>query len=77
MDKITDYDATVNGLQMENRGPVMRIATAVDASLAAIKLAIAARADLLIVYRGLFWSATYPWAQKICAFWLAPCSNDA
>ncbi len=59
-----DYDGAVNGLQVENRGAVTRIAAAVDASLATVKLAIAARADLLIVHHGLFWSPSHPWTGK-------------
>jgi len=62
--KIVDYDGAVNGLQVENRGRVTRIAATVDASLATIKLAIAAKADLLIVHHGLFWSVTHPWIGK-------------
>src|SRR6266567_8262171 len=56
-----DYDGAVNGLQMENRGAVTRIAATVDASLATVRLAIAAKADLLIVHHGLFWSPSHPW----------------
>ena len=59
--QIKDYDGAVNGLQVENRGHVTRIAATVDASLATVRLAIAAKADLLIVHHGLFWSATHPW----------------
>ena len=59
-----DYDGAVNGLQVENRGEVTRIAATVDASLATVKLAIAARADLLIVHHGLFWSPSHPWTGK-------------
>ncbi|HUA38943.1 MAG TPA: Nif3-like dinuclear metal center hexameric protein [Candidatus Sulfopaludibacter sp.] len=62
--KIGDYDGATNGLQVENRGRVGRIAAAVDASLATVKLAVAARADLLIVHHGLFWSPTHPWTGK-------------
>ncbi len=51
---IGDYDGAANGLQVENSGTVTRIAATVDASLATVKLAIAARADLLIVHHGLF-----------------------
>jgi dinuclear metal center YbgI/SA1388 family protein len=58
---VKDYDGAVNGLQMENRGAVTRIAAAVDASLATVRLAVAARADLLVVHHGLFWSARQPW----------------
>ncbi len=58
---IHDYDRALNGLQVENRGAVTRIAAAVDASLATVRLAIAAKADLLIVHHGLFWSERSPW----------------
>jgi len=64
LDAFEDYPGAVNGLQVENRGRVRRIAAAVDASLATVKLAIAARADLLIVHHGLFWSATVPWTRR-------------
>ena len=62
--QIKDYDGAANGLQVENSGRVTRIAAAVDASLATVKLAVAARADLLMVHHGLFWSATHPWTGK-------------
>ncbi|HYA79135.1 MAG TPA: Nif3-like dinuclear metal center hexameric protein [Candidatus Nitrosopolaris sp.] len=62
--KIQDNERAVNGLQMENRGGVTRIAAAVDASLATVKRAIAAGADLMIVHHGLFWSARQPWTAK-------------
>jgi dinuclear metal center YbgI/SA1388 family protein len=63
-EKIGDYDGAVNGLQAGNAGTVTRIAAAVDASLATVKLAIAAKADLLIVHHGLFWSPAHPWTGK-------------
>src|SRR5437899_2741730 len=59
-----DYDGAANGLQMENSGAVTRIAATVDASLATAKLAIAAKADLVIVHHGLFWSPSHPWTGK-------------
>src|SRR6266576_3636597 len=62
--QIKDYDGAVNGLQVENSGTVTRIAATVDASLATVKLAVAAKADLLIVHHGLFWGATHPWTGK-------------
>jgi len=61
---IGDYDGAANGLQVDGRGPITRIAATVDASLATVKLAIAARADLLIVHHGLFWSPSHPWTGK-------------
>ena len=62
--EITDYDGAVNGLQVENRRGVSRIAAAVDASLATARLAIEAQADLLIVHHGLFWGGSHPWTGK-------------
>ncbi len=62
--EIQDYEGAANGLQVENRGNVTRLAAAVDASLATVKRAIAAGADLLIVHHGLFWSARQPWTGK-------------
>jgi dinuclear metal center YbgI/SA1388 family protein len=61
---IGDYGGAANGLQVDGRGPITRIAATVDASLATVKLAIAARADLLIVHHGLFWSPSHPWTGK-------------
>jgi dinuclear metal center YbgI/SA1388 family protein len=62
--EIGDYDGAANGLQVENGGGVTRIAAAVDASLATVKPAIAAGADLLIVHHGLFWGPSHPWTGK-------------
>ncbi|HXT13141.1 MAG TPA: Nif3-like dinuclear metal center hexameric protein [Candidatus Angelobacter sp.] len=62
--EIGDYSGAVNGLQVENRGAVTRIAAAVDGSLATARLAIAAKADLLVVHHGLFWSPAQPWTGK-------------
>ncbi len=61
---IGDYDGAANGLQVDGRGPITKIAATVDASLATVKLAIAAKADLLIVHHGLFWSPSHPWTGK-------------
>ena len=62
--EIGDYNGAVNGLQVENSGKVTRIAATVDASLATVKLAINAKADLLIVHHGLFWSESHPWTRR-------------
>jgi len=63
-DEIGDYDGAGNGLQVENSGTVTRIAATVDASLATVRLAIAAKADLMIVHHGLFWSPSHPWTGR-------------
>jgi dinuclear metal center YbgI/SA1388 family protein len=59
-----DYPGAANGLQVENSGGVTRIAAAVDASLATVRLAVAAQADLLLVHHGLFWSPAHPWTGR-------------
>jgi dinuclear metal center YbgI/SA1388 family protein len=64
IDETDDYDGAVNGLQVENYGSVTHIVAAVDASLATVKLAIAAGADLMVVHHGLFWTPMQPWVGK-------------
>jgi dinuclear metal center YbgI/SA1388 family protein len=59
--EVQDYERAVNGLQVANSGRVSRIAATVDASLATIKLAAEAKADLLLVHHGLFWGTSHPW----------------
>jgi dinuclear metal center YbgI/SA1388 family protein len=59
-----DSDRALNGLQAENSGNVTRLAAAVDASLATLRLAAAAKADLLLVHHGLFWTPTVPWTVR-------------
>jgi dinuclear metal center YbgI/SA1388 family protein len=62
--EVQDYERAANGLQVENRGTVTRVASAVDASLATVRLAVAARVDLLLVHHGLFWGPAHPWTGK-------------
>lgn len=62
--EVQDYDGAANGLQVENSGRITRIAAAVDASLATVRLAAEAKADLLLVHHGLFWGPSHPWTGK-------------
>ncbi|WP_261664500.1 Nif3-like dinuclear metal center hexameric protein [Deinococcus sp. Marseille-Q6407] len=48
-------DASLNGLQVEGKEHITRIAASVDGSLRAIEAAAEAGADLLLVHHGLFW----------------------
>jgi dinuclear metal center YbgI/SA1388 family protein len=64
LDAFEDHPGAANGLQVKNRGRVHRVAAAVDASLATVKLAIDAKADLLVVHHGLFWAPTVPWIGR-------------
>ena len=54
--EIPDYPGALNGVQVENRAPITRIAVAVDASLQTIQGALDAGANMLVVHHGLFWS---------------------
>lgn len=60
-ERFVDWDGAHNGLQVENRGRVTRLAAAVDATLPTIRRAVAAGADLLVVHHGLFWNPRHPW----------------
>ena len=62
--RVQDYDQAANGLQVENCGAVTRIAATVDATLATVRLAVAGKADLLLVHHGLFWGPAHPWTGK-------------
>jgi dinuclear metal center YbgI/SA1388 family protein len=62
--KVQDYEGAANGLQVENRGTVERIAAAVDASLTTVRMAVRTGTSLLVVHHGLFWSPAHPWTGK-------------
>ncbi|WP_051964372.1 Nif3-like dinuclear metal center hexameric protein [Deinococcus misasensis] len=54
--RISDYkDVSNNGLQIEGKDEVTRVAVAVDASLRTIEEAVDSGADILITHHGLFW----------------------
>lgn len=58
--EISDYPGAWNGLQVESRSPVERVAVAVDACLETIRRAAGSGAQLLLVHHGLFWSEALP-----------------
>lgn len=63
-------DASLNGLQVEGKPEVRKIAFGVSASLALFQRALAARADMIIVHHGLFWkghtaTVTGPYKEKL------------
>jgi dinuclear metal center YbgI/SA1388 family protein len=55
-----DYAFALNGLQVDNRAPVQRIAAAVDCSQRTIRGALAVGANFLVVHHGLFWGGLQP-----------------
>ncbi len=58
-------DKAFNGLQVEGRGTVTTVATAVDAALATFAMAEEAGAELLLVHHGLFWGSVEPVAGPL------------
>jgi dinuclear metal center YbgI/SA1388 family protein len=59
---VQDSPEALNGLQVENGGRVRRVAAAVDACEATIRMAAEQGADFLLVHHGLFWSGVTPLA---------------
>ncbi len=55
-----DYPPALNGIQVAHRGPITRIAAAVDTSARTIRGAADAGANLLLVHHGLFWGGLQP-----------------
>jgi dinuclear metal center YbgI/SA1388 family protein len=55
-----DHRLALNGLQVEGPAEVCTVMTAVDASEASIRAAVAGGADLLVVHHGLFWEGLLP-----------------
>ncbi len=58
--EVPDWKSAHNGLQVDGRAEIGRVATAVDAALATISKAVEGGADLMIVHHGLFWGETAP-----------------
>ncbi len=53
-------DASQNGLQVEGKAVVKKIAFGVSASLELFKRAASAKADMIVVHHGLFWGHACP-----------------
>ena len=61
LEAVPDYPQALNGLQLEGKTELRKVAAAVDACLPVIEQACEIEADLLVVHHGLFWQG----AQKI------------
>ena len=55
-----DYPPALNGVQVQHRGPVLKVAAAVDTSMRTIRGAVAEGANLLLVHHGVFWGGLQP-----------------
>ncbi len=60
IDSVADYPNAFNGLQIEGRPSVQRVALAVDFCEATVQMAIESQADMLLVHHGAFWSPVTP-----------------
>ncbi len=54
-------DRSLNGLQIGGDWPVERVALALDARISTVQMAVAAKANVLVVHHGLFWGHPFPW----------------
>jgi dinuclear metal center YbgI/SA1388 family protein len=57
---VPDWPNAFNGLQVDGRVEVRKVATAVDACTFTVEAAVHGGADLIIVHHGLFWGAKAP-----------------
>lgn len=60
IERVADYPNAFNGLQIEGKQTVTRIATAVDYCESTVAMAIESEADMLLVHHGVFWSNAIP-----------------
>ena len=58
--EIPDYPPALNGVQLENRSEITKVAAAVDFSRRIVDLTIDSNANLLIVHHGMFWGGLRP-----------------
>jgi dinuclear metal center YbgI/SA1388 family protein len=65
--EIPDYPQALNGVQLENRGEIARVAAAVDFSRRIVEQTIAAGANLLVVHHGMFWGGLTPISGQLYA----------
>src|SRR5436309_3267069 len=57
---VPDWADAYNGLEVEGKAEIRRVATAVGTCLATIRAAVEAGADMMIVHHGLFWGVKAP-----------------
>ena len=58
--QIPDYPNALNGIQVDTKRPIARIAAAVDLSRLVIERAVGLQATLLLVHHGMFWGGVQP-----------------
>jgi dinuclear metal center YbgI/SA1388 family protein len=58
--EIPDYPPALNGVQLENRGEIVKVAAAVDFSRRVVEQTVEVGANLLLVHHGMFWGGLKP-----------------
>jgi dinuclear metal center YbgI/SA1388 family protein len=58
--EIPDYPSALNGVQLENRGEIVKVAAAVDFSRRVVEQTVVAGANLLLVHHGMYWAGLRP-----------------
>jgi dinuclear metal center YbgI/SA1388 family protein len=63
--EIPDYPPALNGVQLENRGEIVKVAAAVDFSRRIVEQTVASGANLLLVHHGMFWGGLKPITKQL------------
>jgi dinuclear metal center YbgI/SA1388 family protein len=63
--EIPDYPPALNGVQLENRGEISKVAAAVDFSRRVVDATIEVGANLLLVHHGIFWGGLRPISGRL------------
>jgi dinuclear metal center YbgI/SA1388 family protein len=63
--EVPDYPGAHNGLQVEGKAAVQKLAAAVDACIATIEEAVRLEADMLLVHHGLLWGEARPFVGPL------------
>jgi dinuclear metal center YbgI/SA1388 family protein len=63
--EIPDYPSALNGVQMENRGEIRKVAAAVDFSRRTVEATVASGSNLLLVHHGMFWGGLRPISGRL------------
>jgi dinuclear metal center YbgI/SA1388 family protein len=64
-DGFPDYPGALNGLQLDSRSPIRRVAAAVDFSGRTIDALLAADANFLILHHGMFWGGAQRFTGQV------------
>ncbi|MHB1460570.1 MAG: Nif3-like dinuclear metal center hexameric protein [Armatimonadota bacterium] len=76
IDSVCDYPNAFNGLQIEGKHDIHRVAMAVDFCEATVQQAISAQVDMLLVHHGAFWTNAAPITNRTARRLIPVIKND-